>query len=234
MSNTTSTAAEQGKAWADAHPAEAVAALKAAFKAWSGKVSWTAWGEGKYELVTRTKARPGVGKHWQAAIPEYVAGLQDYAKKVVPKGEGLVIAHGGSLYGGSSDAECTEVTWLFQDSDCVGDWYEVKAALEAADAAYVLSRSSSHNPAEGKVKWHCEIPLVTPYPIDPKDVFTAKERYCARFGWTLGIFASIGKLTGIDPATDRLLQPMFASCKRTEDIRRSKSSTSSTVRSRAQ
>jgi hypothetical protein len=194
-----------------------LSALKAAFKPWSGLVSWTAWGNGKYELITGTKTNPGVGKHWKVTIPEYVDGLQDYARLVVPKGEGLVIAHGASEFGGSSDAECVEVTWFFLDADCVGDWDPVKAVLDTSDASYVLSRSSSHDPAEGKIKWHLEIPLVVSYPIDQKDVFTSKERYCARFGWTLGVFASIGKLTGVDASTDRLLQPMFASCKRTAD-----------------
>lgn len=190
---------------------------------WRGKTSSTAAG---------TADRPGSGVPWRGRWPAYSAMLEAYANEVHPKGEGLILAHGSSIWGGSSDAELTGRTALFADNDSADDWRPIADVLDDLRLAYVLAVRRDGS------RWHLTIPLTTllspPTPGDPKAASAWKQNaYAPQLGWLLGWLSELGQLDclpdvngkasdshlGFDAANDRLLGLEYAVCRRTTDER---------------
>lgn len=222
MDSTTPATLLHGRAWAkQAGRQQVVEVLRDAARDWDHKVRFTFWRGGVTATLGGTVSRPGAGVVIEAPLVEYVSGLKSYSHEVFPKGEGLVIAHGISTTLGSHDAECEAITWGFGDADEVGDWDPLRVAFAEAGLAYVMGRSASST--VDKPRWHLEVPLAQPL-VPEGDLADFKHRYCAEYGFILGILSEVGGLAcvpggkpGFDPATSRLLQPMYPGCRRTVD-----------------
>lgn len=159
-----------------------LAALESSFREWSGRAPFSAW-----ESETATASALQAGETVDLPFHDVAAHFVDVAAgEPIPKGEGNVIAFGVGN-GGSADADCTAVTWLFLDNDAVGDMIPLLELLDLIGAAYIAQRRG--------VKWHLHLPLATPIvvpqPFDP----AWKKMHVARMEWATGVFS---ELAGLD------------------------------------
>jgi transcriptional regulator with XRE-family HTH domain len=126
------------------------------------------------------------------------------AKQVRKKNTGPFLVAGLTSTGRRLKGDCTAVTWVALDADCVGDWNDLLAALDAIGAAYVAYRTPSHNGAD-KIKWRVWLPLAQPFRPDGEHAW--RDLYKA----TRLVFSAVGSLTGngFDPSTDDLLNRFY-------------------------
>lgn len=186
------------------------AAIARALAPQSAEWTITAW-----HRVTDTRGgseeNPGKGQIVTASLRDHVAMRIDDARAVHAKGEGPTITHGISKWAGASDAEALARTGLLLDYDG-GDtlgWTTV----------WPFACIGQLRPDAGK--YHIEVPFSAP--LELRSGGADKAEWSAMLGWVLGClseFAFPGQPTRFfDPLTDRLLQPVHLSTRRTaEDL----------------
>ena len=210
----------------------AVEALRKALVPWGGQLELTHWRGTQRTTYGGTSEKSGAGTRWGGSWVEHCAVATRYAPEVHPKGAGLIVSHGRSLYLGSLDAELEARTCLLADCDGDGDWRPIVALLEELGAAFLVVVRET---AAGQ-RWHLTMPLAEPLrPPSPGDVRSTsawkQAVYMPQSGWLLGWLGELGELgtspaltgaafdahQGFDARADRLLQLEYMVCRRSTD-----------------
>lgn len=142
--------------------------------------------------------------------------LVGWSELVIPeKGSGPWFTPALSVNGRCRDEDIDCISMLSFDCDGAGDWDVLRGLLEAAGAAFILQRSSSHQPH--LPKWHVHMPLATPWS-------GTKPQWRRIYRHAVGWFAGAAELVvgldadppsyGFDVKTDRLGQPWYPAARR--------------------
>jgi hypothetical protein len=120
---------------------------------WDGRIGATLWEGGKSGTTD--------GARCVDTWNDFGGMMIDNAHLVVPKGEGLWFSPALSSNGRCRDLDIEAITQLSFDCDGAGDWTIMREALDAAGLAYIIQRSSRHQPE--LPKWHVHLPLTEPW-----------------------------------------------------------------------
>lgn len=185
-------------------------------------VSITFWPTQGASRTGREEYLPGKykpqGTTWTGTLRQQADWMRAYTNiSVHEKSKRRCLAHGTSLYSGSSDAECTGITELFGDNDAGDPRGPIERAMRAAGLAYIIQERAS--------KWHNHCALASP--LIPQGAGWKESWWLPRYGWTLGILSEIGEFScslthpkkgtpsvsymGFDATTDRLLALCYVS-----------------------
>lgn len=182
---------------------------------------------------------PGNGQIAISSLSDFAAWLRACATEFRTKDASRTFAHGLSRWGGPTDKEVVRIDWLWADCDARGEWFVLRAALDACGIAYVASRSGGDAP--GKPKWHIHFPLawplVPPAPAPDADplagngpaydrwkehdvaIRTWKARWHDESCWIFGVLAKIAGLAfdGFDRTlSDSLFHRSYPAARRHE------------------
>ncbi len=204
---------ERGRVWARTQNTDdLLAKIASALKPWSGSWVMTHW-ENVGSTRGGTEKEPGLGAEVEATLTQHADARREIAERIAKKGAADTVAHGTSRYQGSFDEEATSRTGFFldDDEDAHGDgWERVLELVQALDLAHIVQR----RPEAGK--YHVEIPLAEPLPLEPGD----KLAWSCQLGYVLGVFSEAvfgeNNEREFDPRTDRLLQLIHLYTRRKE------------------
>lgn len=215
----------KGRAWVrEVGPAVAMERLARAVAPLPDRITVTYW-ERVRASYAGTETRRGSGREWSGSLEQYADWHRTYAPLVRAKGQGRCIAHGRSLYGGSSDEECIERSFLWCDLDDGGKAARIRSVLQQIGLSYVESER-----VRDSISHHMETPIVGPLTVEGKASTWKEEHYRPEYGWLLGVFSELGEFAcsatdpesgkpsvshlGYDANTDRLLAQHFVFSRR--------------------
>lgn len=142
--------------------------------------------------------------------------LVQWSNHVIPeKGSGPWFTPALSKNGRCRDEDIEAISMLSFDCDGAGDWEVLRRLLTFADAAFILQRSSNHQPHYPK--WHVHLPLARLWSGTKPEW---RKIYRHAVGWFAGAaellvdFESDPPSYGFDVKTDRLGQPWFPAARR--------------------
>ena len=194
-------------------PDQRVTILAQSAQPWDHATVITVWGGGTYDTTD--------GERVPLSLEDFGSALVSYAELINVKGSGVWFSPALSRNGRCRDEDAEAITQLILDCDLAGDWFQLRAALDACGLAYVLQRSSSHTPTTPK--WHVHL-FLAEYLCD-----LTKAEWRAVYRHLLAWLSVVAGLQcdphsrhlkfryGFDPKADRMIQPWFAPARRADD-----------------
>jgi hypothetical protein len=146
---------------------------------------------------------------------QYLAGL---SSRVLPGGDKKLAPYLSSVTygdGRSADANAEAISLVVLDCDSAGDWHQLRRWFVSVGLAGMFQFSTSRK------GWHIAIPLTEPIRFtkgsnEERTRFKHEYKHVVAVFSALAGFAGVGGHCGLDPCTDRLVQPMFVPMRKDE------------------